>query len=122
MCPVVCMLSGESLLVMGPSGCGKSSLLRVIAGLWTIGSGTIRGPPPQQLFFLPQVRYSPGQTLSPCCVFCQRQFPTFCACMLYLPWVSAASGAGGALYHTDTAAATGAYALLAHTVSKVGVT
>jgi ABC-type uncharacterized transport system fused permease/ATPase subunit len=48
--------AGESLLVMGPSGCGKSSLLRVIAGLWTVGSGTVRGPPPQALFFLPQVR------------------------------------------------------------------
>jgi putative ATP-binding cassette transporter len=41
---------------MGPSGCGKSSLLRVIAGLWTVGSGTVRGPPPQALFFLPQVK------------------------------------------------------------------
>lgn len=40
---------------MGPSGCGKSSLLRIIAGLWTIGGGTIRGPHPQQIFFLPQV-------------------------------------------------------------------
>lgn len=38
---------------MGPSGCGKSSLLRVIAGLWTVGSGTVRGP--ASPFFLPQV-------------------------------------------------------------------
>jgi hypothetical protein len=44
---------GESLLVMGPSGCGKSSLLRVIAGLWTAGSGTVSGP--ASPFFLPQV-------------------------------------------------------------------
>jgi hypothetical protein len=47
-------LAGESLLVMGPSGCGKSSLLRVVAGLWTVGSGTVRGP--GKPFFLPQVR------------------------------------------------------------------
>ena len=32
---------GQSILIMGPSGCGKSSLLRVIAGLWNHGSGTI---------------------------------------------------------------------------------
>ena len=32
---------GQSILIMGPSGCGKSSLLRVIAGLWNQGSGTI---------------------------------------------------------------------------------
>lgn len=50
-----CCCTGESLLVMGPSGCGKSSLLRIIAGLWTVGGGTIRGPHPQQIFFLPQV-------------------------------------------------------------------
>jgi ABC-type uncharacterized transport system fused permease/ATPase subunit len=48
-----CCPAGESLLVMGPSGCGKSSLLRIIAGLWTVGSGTIRGP--AKPFFLPQV-------------------------------------------------------------------
>jgi hypothetical protein len=56
----LCAPAGESLLVMGPSGCGKSSLLRVIAGLWTVGSGTVRGPPPQALFFLPQVHCTAG--------------------------------------------------------------
>lgn len=33
--------AGERMLIVGPSGCGKSSLLRVIAGLWEIGSGEI---------------------------------------------------------------------------------
>ena len=32
---------GQSILIMGPSGCGKSSLLRVLAGLWTHGTGSI---------------------------------------------------------------------------------
>jgi hypothetical protein len=50
---------GESLLVVGPSGCGKSSLLRVVAGLWVEGSGTIVAPEPARLFFLPQKPYMP---------------------------------------------------------------
>lgn len=32
---------GESISIIGPSGCGKTSLLRVIAGLVPISSGTI---------------------------------------------------------------------------------
>ena len=33
---------GEFVALVGPSGCGKSTLLRVIAGLETISSGTVR--------------------------------------------------------------------------------
>ncbi|MDZ4095818.1 MAG: sn-glycerol-3-phosphate import ATP-binding protein UgpC, partial [Paracoccaceae bacterium] len=33
---------GELLVLVGPSGCGKSTLLRMIAGLETITSGTVR--------------------------------------------------------------------------------
>jgi sn-glycerol 3-phosphate transport system ATP-binding protein len=33
---------GEFLVLVGPSGCGKSTLLRMIAGLETISSGTVR--------------------------------------------------------------------------------
>jgi vitamin B12/bleomycin/antimicrobial peptide transport system ATP-binding/permease protein len=47
---------GQGLLVMGPSGCGKSSLLRVIAGLWNSGSGTVLRPS-SQILFLPQRPY-----------------------------------------------------------------
>jgi sn-glycerol 3-phosphate transport system ATP-binding protein len=33
---------GELLVLVGPSGCGKSTLLRMVAGLETVTSGTIR--------------------------------------------------------------------------------
>eukprot|EP00878_Enallax_costatus_P040167 GHUV01046172.1.p1 GENE.GHUV01046172.1~~GHUV01046172.1.p1 ORF type:complete len:249 (+),score=59.52 GHUV01046172.1:259-1005(+) len=73
LCQLGCVAvnAGESLLVMGPSGCGKSSLLRVIAGLWTVGSGTVSGPAPDRVFFLPQKPFMPLGTLRQ-----QLLFPT----------------------------------------------
>ncbi|KAA6422215.1 MAG: ABC transporter [Trebouxia sp. A1-2] len=55
--------AGNSLLIVGPSGCGKSSMLRAIAGLWTIGNGEIECPPAEDMFFLPQQPFMPLGTL-----------------------------------------------------------
>ena len=33
---------GEFIVIVGPSGCGKSTLLRMVAGLETVSSGTVR--------------------------------------------------------------------------------
>jgi sn-glycerol 3-phosphate transport system ATP-binding protein len=33
---------GEMIVLVGPSGCGKSTLLRMVAGLETITSGTLK--------------------------------------------------------------------------------
>ena len=50
---------GEGLLIVGPSGAGKSSLLRVVAGLWTTGSGRVLRPAGADMLFLPQYPYLP---------------------------------------------------------------
>ncbi|ART47696.1 ABC transporter ATP-binding protein/permease [Acidovorax carolinensis] len=61
---------GKGLLIVGPSGAGKSSLLRVVAGLWTTGSGEVMRPADPDMLFLPQNPYLPLGDLR-----CQLLYP-----------------------------------------------
>jgi putative ATP-binding cassette transporter len=49
----------DRLLVTGPSGSGKTSLLRLLGGLCSQGSGVLVHPPREQCMFIPQRPYMP---------------------------------------------------------------
>ncbi len=55
--------AGEKVLIVGESGTGKSTLFRAVSGLWPWGSGVIRTPPRERMFFMPQRPYIPLGTL-----------------------------------------------------------
>ena len=54
---------GASLLIRGPSGAEKSTLVRALAGIWPLASGSILVPESAKVMFLPQKPYLPlGQS------------------------------------------------------------
>ena len=71
----------KHLLIMGNNGSGKSALVRTLAGLWHLQSGTFVRPPLQTLMFLPQRVYLPVGTLRQQLIYPQLDGDTESGCV-----------------------------------------
>jgi putative ATP-binding cassette transporter len=54
---------GARVLVVGEPGAGKTLLFRALAGLWPWGSGTVKRPKGQSIYYMPRAAYWPPGTL-----------------------------------------------------------
>ncbi|HSW71631.1 MAG TPA: ABC transporter ATP-binding protein/permease, partial [Gammaproteobacteria bacterium] len=61
--------SGGHYLLKGSSGIGKSTFIRVLAGIWPFGEGSIELPENKFIFYLPQKPYVPLGTLKEALLF-----------------------------------------------------
>ena len=54
---------GARVVVVGEPAAGKTLLFRALAGLWPWGSGTVRRPKGQSIYYMPRLAYWPPGTM-----------------------------------------------------------